>query len=263
MLKKLLKYDLKSIFKFLIIFYILAVFFGILTRLFGSIENSIIMNIIGQICSCVSISMIFNILINNLMRLWVRFKENLYGDESYLTHTLPIQKSILYLSKVLTAIITLFISIVVIGLTIFIAYYSKENLEMFKNTFLPIANAYNSTIVKILLAFLFVFFIEFANILQSGFTGIILGYRMNNSKIGYSLLFGFIVYIVSQMFIVFMLFVVALFNKDLMNLFYTTEIINVDMIKFIVYLAIVIYTMIFIGGYLINLRLFKKGVNID
>ena len=60
MLKKLLKYDLKNIFKFLIIFYSLTLFFGVLTRIFLNIENSFIMNIIGQICSGVTISMFFN-----------------------------------------------------------------------------------------------------------------------------------------------------------------------------------------------------------
>ena len=82
MLKKLLKYELKNIFKFLVIFYSLSIFFSILTRIFLSIENSFIMNILGQITSGATISMMFSILINNLMRLWVRFKNNLYGDES-------------------------------------------------------------------------------------------------------------------------------------------------------------------------------------
>lgn len=263
MLKKLLKYDLKSIFKFLIIFYSLALFFGILTRMFLSIENSFIMNIIGQICSGVAISMLFNILINNLMRLWIRFKQNLYGDESYLTHTLPIEKKTLYLSKVITAIITLFTSVVVIGLTIFIAYYSKENLEMLKNMLLPIANTYGSTIIKILLAFLFIFFLEFANALQSGFTGIILGHKMNNAKTGYSVLFGFGAYMVIQIFALLMIFVMALFNRDVMNLFITNEIVNMNMVKVIIYLAITIYTITLLAGYFINLKLFKKGVNVD
>ena len=85
MLKKLLKYDLQKTYKILIIFYSLSIFFSILTRIFLSIENSFILNIIGKICGGVTISMIFNILINNLMRLWVDFKNNLYKDESYLT----------------------------------------------------------------------------------------------------------------------------------------------------------------------------------
>ena len=111
MLKKILKYDLENIFKLLIIFYSLSLFFAFLTRILLNIENSFIMNILGQISSGVTISMIFNILINNLMRLWIRFKNNFYGDESYLTHTLPISKNTLYLSKFLTSIITLFTSI--------------------------------------------------------------------------------------------------------------------------------------------------------
>ena len=47
MLKKLLKYDLENIYKFLIIFYSLAIFFGMLTRVFLEIENSFIMKILG------------------------------------------------------------------------------------------------------------------------------------------------------------------------------------------------------------------------
>ena len=263
MLKKLLKYDLKNIFKILIIFYSLALFFGTLTRLFFSIENSLIMDIIAKICSGTTIAMMFNILINNMMRLWVTFKNNLYGDESYLTHTLPIEKKTLYLSKILTALITLFTSVIVIGLTLFVAYYSKENLELVKSMLLPLANIYGSTVMKILLSFLFVFFLEFTNVLQAGFSGIILGHKMNNLKTLYSVLYGFVVYTFTQIFTLIAMFVVALFNKDFMNLFYTTEIINVDMVKLIIYLAIIIYTVILVILYLVNVKLFSKGVNVD
>ena len=102
MLKKLLKYDLKNVYKILIIFYALSIFFGILTRIFFSIDNSTIMNIIAQVCGGITISMAFNIIINNLIKSWVMFKQNLYGDESYLTHTLPINKKTLYLSKIIS-----------------------------------------------------------------------------------------------------------------------------------------------------------------
>ena len=258
MLKKLLKYDLENIYKFLIIFYSLAIFFGMLTRVFLEIENSFIMKILGQICSGVTISMFINILINNLMRLWIRFKSNFYGDEAYLTHTLPLEKKLLYLSKIFTAIISIFTSMLVIGLTLFIAYYSKENIEILKNVLLPVANAYGSTIIKILLAFLFIFFLEFVNMLQVGYTGIILGYKMNSGKIGFSVLFGFGTYMVMQIFVLLMIFIVALFNKDIMNLFVTNEMINVDMVKTIIYMAIIIYTITLFIGYFVNLKLLIK-----
>ncbi len=263
MLKKLLKYDLKYIFKVLIIFYILSLFFGILTRIFLGIENSFIMNIIGKICSGITISMIFNVLINNLMRLWTRFKNNFYGDEAYLTHTLPVDKKTLYLSKFLASLITLFSSILIIGLTLFIAYYSKENIVVLKNILLPLADIYGSTIIKILLAFLFIFFLEFANLLQSGYMGIILGHKMNNLKTGFSVLFGFGVYTITQIFVLLIIFIFGLFNKDIMNLFLTNNVINIEMIKFIIYLTIGIYTVTLIIGYFISLRLFRKGVNVD
>lgn len=263
MLRKLLKYDLENVFKVLVIFYALALFFGILTRLFLNIEHSFILNLIGKICSGATISMIVSILINNLMRLWVRFKNNFYGDESYLTHTLPLEKKTLYLSKVITAIISLFISVLVIGLVLLIAYYSKENMATLKNILLPVANAYGNTIIKILLAFLFILFLEFANTIQSGYTGMILGHKMYSAKVGLSVLFGFVTYLIQQLIAVLILFVVALFNKDIMNLFYTTKVIDVDIVKMIIYLAIAIYTVIFVIGYFVNFRLFKKGVNVD
>ena len=63
MLKKLLKYDLKYIYKNLIVFYSLAIFFAIVTRIFLSIDNSSIATILGQISSGVTIAMFFNIVI--------------------------------------------------------------------------------------------------------------------------------------------------------------------------------------------------------
>ena len=263
MLKKLLKYDLKDIYKGLIIFYTLSIIFSILTRIFLNIENSFILNIIGKICSGVTISMIFNILINNLMRLWGRFKQNLYGDESYLTHTLPVDKKDIYISKILTSIITLFTSILLIILSIFIAYYSKENLTILKNLLLPLVDAYDSTILKILSAFFFIFFLEFINALQSGYTGIILGHKMNNNKILFSILYGFATYSIIQIFGLLIIFIVSLFNSDLMNLFITNDIINIEMIKLIIYLSFFIYSISFIAFYIINIKIFKKGVNVD
>ena len=263
MLKKLLKYDLKDMFKLLIIFYSIGIFFSILTRIFLGIENSFIMNIIGQICSGVTISMIFNILINNMMRIWVRFKNNFYNDESYLTHTLPVEKKNLYLSKILATFITVFTSTFVIMIMLFIAYYSKENIALLKNILLPMTDVYNTTLVKIILAFFLVFFLELFNGLQIGFTGIILGHKMNSGKIGLSVLFGFFSYMATQVFALIIIYVVALFNDNIMNLFRTVELINVETIKIIIYLAIIIYTVTLIVIYFVNQYLFKKGVNVE
>ena len=49
MLSKLLKYDLKYNIKNMTVFYVLAIFFAITTRILFNIEQSVIINIIGQI----------------------------------------------------------------------------------------------------------------------------------------------------------------------------------------------------------------------
>ncbi|MBQ2873205.1 MAG: hypothetical protein IJE89_04340 [Bacilli bacterium] len=263
MLKKLLKYDLEKIYKVLIVFYSLSIFFSILTRIFLSIENSFILNIIGKVCSGVTISMIFNILINNVMGLWSRFRNNFYADESYLTHTLPIDKKTLYLSKTLSSIITLSSSILVIAMSLFIAYYSKENLELVKNLLLPLATVYDSTIIVIILSFIFICFLEIMNMLESGYVGLVLGHRKNSNKIAFSVLYGFITYLLTQIFTILVVFVTALFNKDLMNLFYTMDTLNIDTIKLCIYLAMIIYTLNIFILYFTNLKLFSKGVNVD
>jgi len=263
MLKKLLKYDLSNIFKFLIIFYSLAIFFSILTRIFLNIENSLILNIIGQICSGATIAMLANIIINTIMRTWVRFRQNLYGDESYLTHTLPITKKTIYTSKILTALIALTTSMLIITLSIVIAYYSKENLLILKNSLTPLAQIYNTKLTTFLLVIIIVFTIEIANLIQTGITGIIIGHKMNNNKIAMSILFGFISYTIVQVFVLIIMFLIALFNKDFMNLFITKEIINLDILKLVIYFAIVIYTLSMIIIYFINIKLLNKGVDIE
>ena len=48
-----------------------------------------------------------------------------------------------------------------------------------------------------------------------------------------------------------------------MNLFITNEMINIDMVKFIILVAGIVYTITLIIGYVINLKLLKKGVNVD
>jgi hypothetical protein len=86
---------------------------------------------------------------------------------------------------------------------------------------------------------------------------------MNNSKTGFSVLFGLIAYMISQIFVVAITFIFAIFDKDIMNLFYTIENLNVDTIKMLIYIAFGAYSLSIIINYFINQYLFKKGVNVD
>lgn len=257
MLKKLLKYDLKWCYKGLTIFYILSIIFACLTRIFTNIEGRILFTIIGKIMQGITITLLINIIINNILRIWARVIKNLYSDEAYLTHTLPIKKETLYLSKTLTTIITLLTSTITIIISLLICYYSKENIEIIKNI-LNTANLSIITIINIIL----IFYLEMLFIILSGTTAIILGYKHNNNKLIKSIIYGFIIYLIMQGLILLIIFIIGLFNKDIMNLF-TTNTITPNIIKQILIISTIIYTTYNIIIYKIGQITFKQGVNID
>lgn len=262
MLKKLLKYDIKNIYKFLIIFYSLTLFFSILTRIFIYVDNSVITTIIKNICLGTSIAMMINILINNTIRLWVRFKESIYGDESYLTHTLPVTKKKIYLSKFILSILTLLVSTIIIVLSIIIIFYNKDNFEVFKNVLQQSLNIYDISIYTLIFAFLLILFLELFSALQAGYTGIILGNRRNNNRTLFSILYGFIIYIVTQLIVLISVFIVGIFNSNIMDLF-TSNNISSDILKLLFILSTIIYLLIIIFVYIFNIKILSKGVNVE
>jgi len=126
MLNKLLKYDLKYMIKNMSIFYILTIFFAITTRILFSLEQTVMINIISQISVGCLFAMLANTLINVMMRSWVRFRDSIYKDEAYLTHTLPVTKNDIYNSKFIQTLIFFIVSFAVIIISLFITYYTDK-----------------------------------------------------------------------------------------------------------------------------------------
>ena len=264
MLNKLLKYDLKYMIKNMAIFYILSIFFAITTRILFNMEQSVIINIIGQISVGCMFAMIINTLINTIMRSWVRFRDSLYKDESYLTHTLPVTKNELYNSKFIQTLIFFFISFVIILISLFIAYYSKENWLAITNYIKTITTGLNMSTSFFITMAIIIIFLEVFNAIQCGFLGIIIGHKMNNGKLGYSVLFGFITYLLAQTIILLLVFIYGLFDPTVMELFKTATInIDVEAFKVLAILSSLLYmVIIFIMSILCKKEL-NKGVNVE
>ena len=264
MLNKLLKYDLKYMIKNMAIFYILSIFFAITTRILFNMEQSVIINIIGQISVGCMFAMIINTLINTIMRSWVRFRDSLYKDESYLTHTLPVTKNDLYNSKFIQTLIFFFISFIVVLISLFIAYYSKENWLAITNYVKTITTGLNMSTSFFITMAIIIIFLEVFNAIQCGFLGIILGNKMNNGKIGYSVLFGFIAYLVAQSLILGLVFVYGLFDSSIMELFKTATInIDVEAFKVLAILSSLLYIMIIFIMSILCKKELNKGVNVE
>ena len=264
MLSKILKYDLKYMIKNMTIFYALAIFFAITTRILFNIEQSVIINIIGQISVGCMFAMLANIFINTIMRSWVRFWDSLYKDEAYLTHTLPVTKNELYNSKFIQTLIFFFVGFVVILISLFIAYYSKDNWSSLTEFVKTITTGLNMSTSFFVIMFITLIFLEVFNAIQCGFYGMILGHKKNNNKLVYSILFGFLLYLLAQTLVLALVFVYGLFDSSIMELFKTnTFSIDVNAFKILAIVSSLLYlVIIFIMSILCKKEL-NKGVNIE
>ena len=263
MLRKLLKYDLKWVYKIVVVFYILAIIFSAIGRGLNAIENSLIFSVLAQISFGIAISMMVSSLINCLMRLWARFIKNLYKDESYLTHTLPVKKKTIYASKIISAFISIFTTVVVILICLFICYYSETNMQFVKSLLEFAAETYNTTVLKLLLLFSFTFFLEIMFTVLVGYVGIIIGHKSNQNKMIKTIVLGLVMYMLTQIVTLGLIYVLGLFNSDVMILINTNDMVSIDTIKFIMYSGISMYVIYIIFYYFWGKKQLEKGVNVD
>lgn len=207
--------------------------------------------------------MMVSSLINCLMRLWARLIRNVYKDESYLTHTLPVEKKTIYASKVISAIICVFTTVVVDVACLFICYYSEANMQLLKSMLELTASTYNTTVLKLLLLISFVAFLEIMFIVLIGYVGIILGHKSNQNKMVKTLIISFALYLITQALTLGLIYIFGLFNSNVMNLINTTDIVNVDAIRYIMYAGIGIYIVYILFYYILGKKQLEKGVNVE
>lgn len=262
MLKKLLKYDLKWCYKPLLVFYLLAIFFSFIVRFVESLEPSLIVLVIDKICCGIVIAMIINILINCVMRNWVRFIRNIYKDESYLTHTLPVSKNVIYLSKILSAIITLLTSVIVIVVCLAISCLNKDTWITLKSSLEASAIYFDSSVFSLIFVMTITIFFELLFMMMCGILGIIIGHRSNNLKIVKSIIIGFGIYMLLSSMSLGALFIAGLLNSDVMSLFNNIEV-SSNALKSMMLVGMLVYAIYNIAIYFIGNKLLNKGVNVD
>lgn len=262
MLNKLLKYDLKWGYKPLIVFYILELFFSLFTRIVESFELNLILLIIDKVCCGIVISLIFNILINWAMRNWGRFIRNIYKDESYLTHTLPVTKNMLYLSKFLAVIITLLTSLIVIVASLSLACLNSNTLSSLQSLLEIGTNYLNISSFNLIISFVVLIIFELLFIHLSGTVGIIIGHKSSNLKIVKSIIYSLGIYLLFSLISLFIIYLGSLINPALANVFSNVSI-NGEALKTLLYLGLIIYGLENLILYFLGNKLLNQGVNVE
>lgn len=134
MLGKLMKYDMKALNKFLIIIHGFLLLSAVLVRIF--LTSRITMDNGDSITLFSLIFLLYTLIIvgasyGTLIVIAVRFYKNLFSDEGYLTHTLPVTSSQHLLSKTITGSIWSLIDSVLIFLSMYIVAVTPEVKHFF------------------------------------------------------------------------------------------------------------------------------------
>ena len=90
-----------------------------------------------------------------------------------------------------------------------------------------------------------------------------MGYKKNNNKIAFSVLYGFISYLISQSIVLLLVFIVGLFNESIMNLFKSNILLDTSSFKLLMFLSVILYLFIILIMSIICKKELNKGVNIE
>lgn len=258
MLKKLFKYDFLQIMKTMPYFYIAVLVLGVCTFFTNKMYNShltvLAWLIIDHIVSLLFILACFTTGITIIIRSFLRFRNNLYKDEAYLTHTLPVSKSALFASKVLASFSACVITVGVIFAAFLITVYAVKDedwyLELIQTQFVLLGIVFLEEILCFLLCM---------------YGGIIIGNRSSKHRILVGVLMaGLFYFAVSQ--VVGVGLVITFFaDFGVRALFEESPDFEVakEALKLVSGVCFATYGISCAVVYLIDNSLLKKGVNID
>ena len=260
MLTKLLKYDFKSLFKSLIPIYLISFLLALITRIFGFASDKIsLLEYPVGLVKALCIIMIIGVPIATFILSVVRYYNNMVKDEGYLTHTLPVKKSNLVLSKLIVSTIAMGVSVIVSIATVFLAFNIGDSFFTVMGELIEKINEYDKWIILII--FISVIISYISNMLLI-YTSISLGQKHNGNKAVYSVIYGIVIYNVTQIVSALVLFVPAVFNKGYMSNF-DKEVPDAGFINGFLIYSIVITIVICIIYHIMNVKALEKKLNLD
>ena len=258
MLKKLFKYDFLWIMKTLPYFYIAVLVLGVCTLFTNKMYNTnltvLAWLIIDKIVSALLLFACFATGITTLIRCFLRFRNNLYKDEAYLTHTLPVKRSALFASKVLASFAACTITIAVILIAYMIPMSAVKTWQWFKELI---------DTQTVLLGI--VFLEEVLALLLCIFAGVIIGNRSAKHRILTGVLMGALIYFAVSQVVGIGLVITFVANSGVRLLFQESPDITAakEALKLVSAACFVTYSISCAAVYALDNKLFHKGVNVD
>lgn len=259
MLRKLLKYDFRKLINKLGLFYLVALGLGILNRIATVLADEFpILDLPSGLIMGLTVVVLIAVPIATFIVALRDYYTSLTKDEGYLIHTLPVKKSDIVLSKLISYLVMQFVSIVIALAIVPLAFdipgtfYTTlfDAIKELDATYiiLMILSVVTSGILSILLVY----------------AAIALGQKHNENRIGYSFASGIILYMVNQLVSVIILAIPMVFDRKLLD-YFTSEIDTLPISSMYVYLGISVVASIglSVGYFLLTTKTYEKKLNLE
>lgn len=218
MLGKILKYDLKSMARSLLPLYAALIIMAAMLRLLDLLADKItLVGIIYSFMMVLFVVLMIGALFYTFFIAIKRYYKNLFSDEGYLTHTLPVSNNSLLISKIISSFIYLIITSAAMLLALVIAIDTSKVFEVFNQGIDMMATAMavsNSTIIIFALLFIAIGYMSY---IMMVFAGISLGQSHNSNKLVFSVVWSIGLYYASQIISVIFLGIMALSNPGFID----------------------------------------------
>ena len=179
---KLLKKDLKKDLSWMWILFIAIIAVAGLARGCKELGESVLFfKILTIFFDSVFYALLVNVVLQPFLKSFLNFTKSFYGDESYLTHTLPVTKNQLINSKFLTAVIEIVLGFLTLVVSLLIRFVSPT---MFKTLKLILSTMIigNFSIGLVLTLFVILVVVEFLMFISIIFFSIVIAYRAKEKR---------------------------------------------------------------------------------
>ncbi len=260
MLGKVLKYDLKALCRYLIPLYVVLLGLSMMIRFLGFFDNiSVIAIICGLLIVALVMLFIFSFMLAGIF-LVKYYLENLFKEQGYLTHTLPVKKGTLLFSKVLASLVVFIVTALVLIVSLVIAFY-QEGLfeEVMKGFNLSI---YGMKIYEFLLFMIVYGIIGYMTTILMVYASIAIGYSRSSNKLVSSVVCGLIFYFIMEFLYLGLLGIIMAINPSFIVSLDNNTFMMKDLISF---LSIFMIFTALLGGvyYYISYRFMDKKLNLE
>lgn len=165
MLKKLLKHDLKAIFKFWWIAAIISVIIAVAGGFAQSVINSerelpeAVMIMASMLTVFVYLSLLVFFLLTMVL-IFIRFYKNFFTDEGYLTFTLPVTRRELLNSKLISGVTAISSTVLLLVINLIVIFLIGEHEYIFSAEFQQEVQSFFHTVLDELGIYFWVYIIE-------------------------------------------------------------------------------------------------------